>query len=316
MRSFLGMAFLVPFIAYAQVPESIVQDRSLVILDFPLQHSSGFEVRGEWKETADEVQSMLKIINVDAVGYLHADDWQASPDVNLSYRLFFAARNIQNLIRLGQEGNLITLSVLDFKSQNELWSTEAGSVRQAVIRLGNEIKKKNFDVENFLPMDRAEVFVDIPFSRWSASSTYPDQIKRLTIGVAKFPDDAENARLKSLMDQYPFKYELFEYKDDEDAFRNGYQYVLLNITTSGSTIRQLLNLDTEIMETDFISTVKGDSSSVKLKTIPADARVTKFFIKQTVNKEIFVGKNWDADVDWEKSLENFIHNLRIAFKKI
>lgn len=317
MSRFLTLLLLIPFGLFGQIPETIVTDRSLVILNLPLEQSGEFLVRGDWKERASQLQQMLRTINVDAIGYLHIDDWQANQTVQLSYKLFFATRNVQNVVFLEQNGSLFHLSVRNAQSMAELWKTEAGSIRQAMIRLGNAIKQKNFESENFLPIESAEVFTDIPFSRNTALSNFPDRIRRFTLGVAKFEDEAQNRQLEEVLNAYPFKYELFEYIDDEDAFRKGYQYVLLNLTTSGKTIQELLNLSNpEINETAFISSTRGDSSSVNLKTIPADAKVTKFYIKQTVNKEISVGRNWDADITWQQALTNFIHNLNIAFKKI
>lgn len=317
MRRFLILTLLIPFALHAQLTESIVKDRALVIMDLALEEDNGYLLRGEWEKQSSEIQKMLRVINVDVIGYLHKDDWEANKTVQLSYKLFFATRNVVNVIMISQEGNLYNLSVHDAKNLRQLWNTEAGSLRQAVIRLGNDIKKKNFEVENFLPIDDAEVFVDIPFSKWSTTVNFPDRIRRLKVGVPQFEDKSMNEQLRQLLSTYPFEYELFEYIDDEDAFRKGYQFVLLNITTAGSTIHKLLNLNTQaIDETAFISSTKGDSSSVKLKTIPAEAKVTKFYMKQTVSKELYVGKNWDADVNWQKALENFIHNLNIAFKKI
>ena len=317
MRWFLPVALLIPLSLFGQLPESIVKDRSLVIMDLPLEKSDEFLLRGDWKEQSDEIQKMLRLVNVDVIGYLHNDDWEASKDVQLSYKLFFATRSVKHLIRIKQANRLYNLSIHDAASQNLLWETEGGSIRQTVIRLGNEIKKRNFEIENFLPVDQAEVFVDIPFARTTAASNFPDRIRRFTVGIAQFDDDRKNQQLRELLINYPFEYEIFEYKDDEDAFRQGYQYIILNLTTAGSTIHQLLNLNKSIIdETAFISTTKGDSSTVNFKTIPAEARVTKFYIKQTVNKEIYVGKNWDADTSWQKALDNFIHNMNIAFRKI
>lgn len=304
------------FWSSAQLPETVVTDRTLVIMDLPLQKEGRYMVRGDWKSFAQEVQSKLVITGVDAIGYIHAGDWDASTASMETYRLFFATREVKNIMRIEKEGSLYRLIILDYQSLAEKWSAEGGSISQAIFRLGKEIKRLNYQVTNFLTVEQAEIFTDIPFSRWTASTTYPDQIKRLTLGIDQFDDPEQNARLKELLTDYPFQYELFDYTDDEDAFRKGYQYVLLNMTSAGSSVQKLLNYRNEINQTDFISTVKGDSTDTRLKTIPAEAQVTKFYFRQTVNQEIFVGRNWDADVSWDSSLENFLLNLRIAFKKL
>ena len=191
-----------------------------------------------------------------------------------------------------------------------------GSMSQLLFRLGKEIKKNDLVIENFLSLDDPEIVTDVPFSKWTASTAFPDQIKRLAIGVAQFEDEVKNEKLRSLLESYPFKYELIDYTDDEDAFRKGYQYVLVHMATAGESIKNLLNYRKGNNETDYISTVVADSTATKLKTIPVDAYVYKFYFRQTVRHEVFVGRTWDADVSWENALENFILNLRIAFKKI
>ena len=75
-----------------------------------------------------------------------------------------------------------------------------------------------------------------------------------------------------------------------------------------------MNYQTIAKETAYISTVKGDSTNTILKTIPVDALVHKFYIRQTVTHEVYVGKDWDADNTWSKALENFILNLKRAFR--
>ena len=148
----------------------------------------------------------------------------------------------------------------------------------------------------------------------SASNNYPDRLRRLTLGVPRLPNEEENEQLIRILDAYPYEYELFDYRDDEDAFRQGYQYILQRMTSAGSSVKKLLNYQTIEEETDYISTVKGEVERTELKTIPVDARITKFYIRQTVTAEVHVGTEWDADTDWQSALANYLNNLRIAFR--
>lgn len=316
VRSLLILSVFIASDLWAQIPESLVKERSLVIVNTASVKSGQYTVRADWKEMADEVQSNLGKIGVDAVAYLHADDWDASPGSQDVYRLFFATRGIKNLIRIDETGTIVNLAVYDFQKLEKKWDTNAGSLRQAIYRLGKQIKTIGFEIENFLPAAKAEIFTDVPFSKWTASNNFPDRIKRMKIGVARRTSGAENEEMIEILSDYPFQFDLIDYVDDEDAFRQGYQYVLLHMTTTGESIQKLLNYNSPITQTDLISTTKGDSTNTKLKTIPINANVTKFYFRQTVNHEVFVGRSWDADTDWYSALENFILNLRIAFKKI
>ncbi|MCP4456683.1 MAG: hypothetical protein GY816_01445 [Cytophagales bacterium] len=318
MRKFLLLSMLlIGFWAEAQMPETIVTSRSIVVMDLPLSKVGEYMTRNNWEQKAEEIQKYLSLMGVDAIAYLHSDDWNASPASKTTFQKFFQKRQVTHLLIFSQnEDNLYEVEIKGFDDFSNKWKTTGGSLHQVLFRIGKEIKKRDFVVENFLSPSFPEIVTDVPFSKWTASTTFPDQIKRLTIGVAQFQNEDDNRKLKELMLPYPFKYEFFDYVDDEDAFRKGYQYVLVHMGTAGESIKNLLNYRTGINETDYISTVQSDSTATRLKTIPIDAFVHKFYFRQTVNHEALVGRQWDADVTWEQSLANFILNLRIAFRKI
>ena len=46
----------------------------------------------------------------------------------------------------------------------------------------------------------------------------------------------------------------------------------------------------------------------RVKTIPRDAIVSKFYVRQNISKNVHVGE-WDADVTWQEALTNMIGNL-------
>lgn len=302
---------------YAQLPATLVTTRSIVVMDLPLEKEGDYLTRGDWEEKANEVQKYLILMGVDAIAYLHADDWNASPTSKAIFQSFFQKRQVAYLLSISKkEDGFFELSIKDFNTFSDQWETTGGSISQMLFRLGKEIKSHGYVVENFLSPDRPEIVTDVPFSKWMASTTFPDQIKRIKIGVAKFKNEDENRKLQAILSDYPFMFDLIDYSDDKDAFRQGYQYVLLYMGTSGESIKKLLNFRTGINETDYLSTVVADSTATKLKTIPVGAFVYKFYFRQTVNHEAFVGRQWDADVTWEQSLENFILNLRIAFREI
>ena len=281
-----------------------------------MDRSGEFSVRGNWVAKANQVQSQLKHTGVDAIAYLHIDDWNASSSNRDAYRLFFTTRGVKNLVEITQEGRIYKVRVYDFQTLEKLWESEGGSLSQAILRIGREVKRLGFEITNFVPIENAEIFTDIPMAKWSASQNYPSRVKGMKIGVQGFSDQAKNDQLEMIMSQYPYEFDIIDYKSDDDAFRNGYQYVLLQMTTSGSSIKKLLNYQSDINETAFISTIKGDSTNTRIKTIPADANVTKYYFRHTVREEVFVGKQWDADVSWQSALTNFIHNMKINLGEI
>ena len=314
---FLLIAFLSVGHLQAQLPETLVTARSIVVMDLPLEKEGEFLMRGNWKKDAATIQKNLALMGVDAIAYLHAGDWNASATGKATFQEFFRKRKTTHLIVFSktQEG-LFSLSINSFETLASQWNTTGGSLNQTLFRLGKEIKKRDFAIENFLALPNPDIVTDVPITSWTASTTFPSQIGRSAVGVAKFDTDEENNRLKAILESYPFEYELIDYTNNEDAFRQGYQYVLLRMSTAGESIQNLLNYQVGINETDYISTVVADSTTTRLKTIPVGAFVYKFYFRHTVNHEAFVGRHWDADLTWEDALRNFVLNLRIAYKKI
>ena len=315
MRIVFLIVYAVSLQAFAQLPADLVKERSIVIMNLPLEKSGEYLIRGEWEKHAETAQKNFKQMGVDAIAYLHNNDWSSSPSTQDIFRSYFQDRLTKFVIEIGQNQNKVFfLEISDFNKEGPLWSTTGGSIEQCILKLARAIKQSGYPIENYMPADYPEIVYDVPFSKWTASMNYPDQIKRIKVGVAKFPTEQENEQLRQIMSQYPFSYELIDYKDDEDALRQGYQIVLLSMNTSGESIRRLLNYKVISSETHYLSTVKGDSTNTTLKTIPVDAFVHKFYFQQTTNHETYVGRDWDAEPTWQKSLANFLNNLRLAFK--
>lgn len=313
MRTLLLIGILLGHSALGQLPVTLLTDRSIVVMDWPLKPSGDFMVRGDWEKAAKDIQKSLGLIGIDAIAYVHTQDWHASRESNSLFREFFSKRQVKHVLVVGQRDGLFEVAIQPISANNTVWHTNGGSLSQLMYRLGRETQTVGLTRENFLPVDVPEIVTDVPFSNWSASLNFPDAIKRLKIGVAKSTNEADNVRLIQLLAQYPFEYDLIDYTTDEDAFRKGYQFVLVSMTTSGESIKKLLNYKVTAGETHYMSTTSVDER-IRLKAIPIDALVTKYYFRNTVNHEAYVGVDWDADVTWEQSLTNFLRNLRIAFR--
>ena len=316
MRILRFLIFCSSYPVFAQIPETLVTERSFVIYDSAPEQKGEYLVRGDWLKRTEKIQSLLRLTGVDVVSYLHQDDWNASPSHKDAYRLFFLTREIRNIITISEEENLVRMKIQDAESMKELWVNTGSSIDQLIYRLGKEIKALDYEVQNFLLLEKAEIFTDIPVTKWNTYKNFPRKIRGSKVGVAKFGTDTENDTLIKIMAQhYPYKFEIIDYSSDEDALRQGYQYVLSHISTTGESIKRLLNYQEGINETAYVSSVAGEGSSFKIKTIPSDANVIKFYFRHTVSQEIFVGYSWDADVTWDQALKNFLVNLRKVLVK-
>ncbi|MEQ9302292.1 MAG: hypothetical protein RJQ14_00140, partial [Marinoscillum sp.] len=82
----------------------------------------------------------------------------------------------------------------------------------------------------------------------------------------------------------------------------------------GKSIKRILNYQGLKTETHYVSSTFDAVGKSTLERISVDANVTKYYIKQTIVKDVHTGE-WDADATWELALRNFVLNLRKAFNK-
>ncbi len=128
--------------------------------------------------------------------------------------------------------------------------------------------------------------------------------------------DKMNDALKNAFKDYPWKYNLVDYSEGEDQlFKDGYSFVLLRLNTSGYSIREMLGYTPKPNETDYITIKKNPDGVMTFRSIPVNAPVYKFYVKQLARKEIYIGETWDADETWQDALNNFLTNLEDNLKK-
>ena len=98
-------------------------------------------------------------------------------------------------------------------------------------------------------------------------------------------------------------------------YREGFLYQLVRIQSNGRMIKEFLDYEINDMETDYVTMKKRPDGSITLRTIPADAPVHKFYIKNLARNEVYVGETWDADETWQDALTNYLDNLILKLKK-
>jgi len=69
-------------------------------------------------------------------------------------------------------------------------------------------------------------------------------------------------------------------------------------------------------ETDYM-TVKNRGGDISLKKIPINAPVVKYYVKQVLSGDVYLGSEWDADMSWDEALINYIEGLksRVSVRK-
>jgi hypothetical protein len=321
-----------------QLPTTITSERSVVLVYKPLVEKRGFAYKGEWKPIVENYQKGFRQIGIDAVYALHFADLNAGPEVSGAFSEVLEQRQIKNLIfiKLDESGYINRLIITKYNGKADLidngqecWVTESGEVKTVLLRLGRQVIRQEVERSNFLIPETPEYLDEFKLFNGTRYENYSSRLKSQNLAVIKFdglPPTTElgnksyaqkleelNEELASIMENYPFKYKLVDYQVDQELYDQGYQFVLMPLTNTNRNVKKMLNYKPTEQETEFMSMVP-EGNIIKTKRIPAEAVITKFYIKQTIVKDLHVGDKWDADVTWEKALENFLYHQRRAFK--
>jgi len=123
-----------------------------------------------------------------------------------------------------------------------------------------------------------------------------------------------NRELASIMADYKFEYGLVDPAiSDAELMKEGHVYVIRSLHTSGIEIQRLLNYEVD-EEDEYYITVKMISGKPAMRYIPIQAPVYKYYIKNLKTKNVYLGKNWDADETWQESLKNVLYNISQEIK--
>ncbi len=221
------------------------------------------------------------------------------------------------------------------------WKDQDKDQEKVVKNLGRAVYRSKQEQKNFLITETPEFFsdVDIIKSRRFPSFAVDLKIDKLAVpmytkvevpadrpgGVVNNNVEKEvekynagvaraNNVLESTLKNYPFSYEMVAFDGDEKKlYQQGFQYVLLNLHTTGYTIRELLNYEVDRTETDYITMKVKDGKTV-LRTIPVSAPVYKFYVKHLATGDIYLGTKWDADETVDEALTNYINNFKDELK--
>lgn len=340
----LSIILITSLVTIGQVPEDLTSTRSAVIVSVPDVMSQGYMSRGDWKKIAEEAHISFRKIGLDGVVYIYRDDLTAGPEVTKSYKKILDKRQIVNLVWLSVEGKqydfTYSLDIYPIKNEivlsNPSYRISAKSLNELMLVLGRQVLRQEIPRTNFLIPDKPEFLDDLVLYTGVRYENIPSRVRSLGIAVIKFdsipiPDNiseidknkllqqnkeirAANLELDQIMKaHYPFQYDLVAFESVESLYKKGYQYALMPLTSSGKTIKQMLNYKTTPNENIYVSVLSKKDQKPVLKRIPANSNLTKYYIKQTIVMDIHVGKRWDADVTWQQSLVNFINNLKFDF---
>lgn len=332
-----------------ELPTNLLSSRTAVYIQVPNKKGK-HPVRGDWKKFAHAVHEGFRKMGIDAVAYYNFDDLNAGLDAENGFINPLDNRQIENLIFLNEKetilGNEVILTITErtdgvlLKINQPAYRLQRNAIGEIIAQLGRDIYANKLVNSNFMILDKPEFFTDTDVVKGRRYESFNRDLKISKLAVPlfskfKFPNNIDSAsvsedkismirqynelvtsanqRLEEIMAMYPFKYELVDYSEGEDhLYRREFSYVLMFLHSTGKTIKELLNYDVDYNETDYITLKTVQEEITTLEQFPINTSVFKFYMKQLVNKEVYLGSQWDADLTWEEALINHLNNFKEA----
>jgi len=333
-----------------QLPKYLLSRKSVVVINAPMSLKDP-RVRSDWKELANTVHYYFRKMNVDAIAYYHIDDLFAGRDPNQEFSKLLTKREFKYVIwvkqtRVSGHNYQYSITVTPYNGKGTIvsqyqnaWKTEEGSdLKNVLLEMGKDVLRADMKLENYLIPEGPEFFETIKIIKGRRIPTYATDLKVETLVVPRFQKftiddsskvdgnhlakvkrfndeiDRKNRRLEQIMESYkPLKYELSDVYDSKALYNAGHQFVLADLNGTGKNIKEELGYKPEMNETDYI-TLKANGGSTIVYPLPVEAIVTKYYVKHVFTNDVYTGLNWDADLTWEASLQNFIFHMKDILK--
>lgn len=297
-----------------QIPENLLYTSTAVIIAPPVSREGVYPVIGNVQQPAGAIHPVLRNLGIDPVIYYNAYNLYAGPEVTRSQVRQMRQRRIKNIILFEYDGSTYRIGLGTFNNTPDLYDRNKGvfkwegsSLDDLLFRFRTTIAGRGLPRQNFLILEIPEFSrnADMLDGRRYESFARNLKLDKLAVPAATDPESMERA-----LNNYPYEYGIVDPEKDEKTLRNeGYQYILLRLNTTGKQIRNYLEYDQE-EEPETYASVIPDSAGYKVKNIPADARVYKYYIKHIYSGDTYVGTHWDAAVNWEVALHYHIAHLR------
>ncbi len=334
-----------------ELPTNLLSSRSVVYIQLPNKKGK-YPVRRDWKAFATEAHKGFRKMGIDVVAYYNWGDLKAGIDAVSGFTDPLENRQIENLIFLNKNETILGTEVVLLitkrttgallKVNQPTYRIKRNAFREIAAQLGRDIYVDKLVNSNFMILDRPEFFTDTDVVKGRRYESFNSDLKigKLAVplfSVYKLAENVDsssvsgdkmsliiqynekvvkaNQRLSEIMTMYPYKYELVNYSQGEEhLYRREFSYVLMFLHSTGRTVKELLNYDVDYNETDYITLKTIQEGITTLEQFPINTSVYKFYMKQLVNKEIYLGNQWDADLSWEEALINHLNNFKEALE--
>ncbi len=287
------------------LPEKLLNGRTVVLYSPAIREKECMDIHAGLVQTG-----------IDAVAYFETDRVLGGYDAELMFARYFTKREIDNLIIFDKLSNQYTVSILPLTIKKEkidlaqpAWQVRDGSLGE-VLRLVYSSALNALKRQNMLINDYPETGLNVNIIEGRRTEAYAADLRVDRLAVQKTGNEAVDKELEEIMQNYPYKFALVDPAIPElDLRRQGYFYILRFIQARGFVAKQLLGYEIP-QGTTAMATVTFADGTEKIKTLPADTPVYKFYFRQIEFNNVYLGTRWDADTTWQQALQNFIAGFR------
>lgn len=301
-------------------PQDILSTKSLVLISAPVEAAPG-----EWKKRAEEMQAFFGETGIDAVAYFNLNRKFTLPDFDAIVPKLITDRQITNLIFLiigeEEEESIIGFGAYNGKSSmydrsSTFWTRSFTDIETVFEEMRLLFKTGAFPRTNLLVNDKPEFF---DFSRPAFAANYasfPPELSTKVVGIPTLRSQSGEAGVHLMVaDNF--------HNPDKPATEVAERNMALQALALDSLMnmrRVDLKSTTEALlrrdgVTHLLYYVAGDSEYIYRlfrfkgrEDVPASYLV-KFFLKDLRNRNIFLGRRWDASPDWQEALNSFMAQI-------
>ncbi len=298
-------AILESLVEGGALPEKILSARTVVLYTSNLT-----------PKEVNTIHDQLVQTGIDAIAYFETDRVFAGADVTLAFNQYFSKREIDNFVIVEKMPSAFRITTCLYSGDQKIidpvkavWRAQHEKLPEA-LRILYSTALNTYKKQNMLINDVPETDLVIPVIEGRRTEAFASDLKVDRLAVQKFGDEALDRELEEIMKTYPFKYGMVESTIPEpDLRRQGYFYILRFVYSRGPVAKQLLGYEVNPGETAFVS-ISFDNGAERIKTIPSDTPVFKFYTRQIQFNNVYLGTRWDADVTWQQALNNFISGMK------
>ncbi|MEL6535514.1 MAG: hypothetical protein AAFQ98_08900 [Bacteroidota bacterium] len=305
----------------AEVPEGLLIHRSALVIGAQ-PDAQGNLMPERTTAWAESFQAMFEEQGVDVVMVFRQLDLLSGREPWAAFEQLMVQRGIQYLIHLKENGDQsFTVSIANLPEQAPLlgasraaYSLSAADVGTLVTDLRLEIIRADLSRENFMVLGTPEFFEDVPMITKNRYESFPLDLRLDKVAI-RWPEDAGDdfkQQFGEYMDSlYPHEFGFVAATHTDQQIRNeGYQYTLDWVYATGYSVKTVFNYETKEGENTYITFMTLGPNEKDIKSIPIYTPVYKFYMRHLVTGDVYLGKEWDADLDWMAALKHHVYNYR------